>query len=117
MDILNVPLIAVFPPNLPGVFGRTSTTGRWMRTWSPSKSTGHSPQARTVPGAVGRLAWTFLEAGSGVTITQRCTLEGGETGAFAQAMGPSLEAGIPAGMRKLCEAMENAQAASAGSSH
>jgi hypothetical protein len=70
-----------------------------------------------LPGAVGRFAWTFVEAGTGVSITQRCTLEGPQAGSFAKAMGPSLEAGIPAGMRELCEAMENAQAASASSSH
>jgi uncharacterized protein YndB with AHSA1/START domain len=61
-----------------------------------------------LPGAVGRFVWTFEDIGGGTRMTQRCTLGGEQADTFAKAAGPSLEAGIPAGMRKLCEAMETA---------
>jgi hypothetical protein len=60
-----------------------------------------------LPGAVGRFIWTFEEDGGRTRITQRCTLHGEQAGTYAKAVGPALEAGIPAGMRKLCETMEN----------
>jgi hypothetical protein len=58
-------------------------------------------------GAVGRFVWTFEDLGGRTRITQRCTLEGEQSNGYAKAVGPSLETGIPAGMRKLCETMEN----------
>ena len=58
-------------------------------------------------GAVGRFVWTFEDLGGCTRITQRCTLDGEQAGTYAKAVGPSLEAGIPEGMRKLCETMEN----------
>jgi hypothetical protein len=61
-----------------------------------------------LPGARGRFAWTFEDIGGCTRMTQRCTLEGDGAEALAKVVGPSLEAGIPAGMRKLCEAMRQA---------
>ena len=61
-----------------------------------------------LPGAVGQFVWTFVDVGAGVRITQRCTLTGEMADTYAKSFGPSLEAGVPAGMRKLCETMENA---------
>ena len=58
--------------------------------------------------AVGRFVWTFEDIGGCTRITQHCTVGGEQADILAKAVGPSLEAGIPAGMRKLCEAMENA---------
>ena len=58
-------------------------------------------------GAVGRFVWTFEDIGRRTRITQRCTLEGEQANTYAKAIAPSLELGIPAGMRKLCDAMEN----------
>jgi hypothetical protein len=60
-----------------------------------------------LPGALGRFVWTFEALGTRTRITQRCTLEGEQADTFAKAVGPSLETGIPVGMRKLCETMEN----------
>ena len=59
-------------------------------------------------GAVGRFLWTFEDIGGCTRITQRCTLDGEQADTYAKAVGPSLETGIPLGMRKLCETMENA---------
>ncbi len=58
-------------------------------------------------GAIGRFVWTFEDIDGGSRITQRCTLAGEQADTYAKAIGPSLEMGIPAGMRKLCETMEN----------
>jgi hypothetical protein len=59
-------------------------------------------------GAVGRFAWIFEPTEAGARIAQCCTLEGERADAYAKEFGPSLAAGMPAGMRKLCAAMENA---------
>lgn len=59
-------------------------------------------------GAVGRFVWTFEQTGGCTRITQRCSLEGKQADTYAKAVGPSLETGIPAGMRALCGTMENA---------
>ena len=61
-------------------------------------------------GAVGRLAWTFEDVGGSTKITQRCTLQGEQAYAYAKAVAASLEAGVPAGMKRLCTAMEHATA-------
>ena len=58
--------------------------------------------------AIGRFLWTFEDIGGRTRMTQRCTLEGAEAGSYATAIGPSLREGIPAGMQKLCEAIERA---------
>lgn len=58
--------------------------------------------------AIGRFVWTFEDIGGRTRMTQRCTLEGSEAGSYANAVGPSLSDGIPAGMGKLCAAMERA---------
>jgi hypothetical protein len=61
-----------------------------------------------LPGALGRFVWAFADLGGLTRITQHCSLEGEQADGFAKAVGPSLEAGIPAGMLKLCETMEHA---------
>ena len=63
-------------------------------------------------GAVGRFLWTFEDTGGHVRITQRVTLEGEQAGTYAATFGPALEAGIPAGMYKLCESIAAARQAS-----
>ena len=59
-------------------------------------------------GAVGRFEWKFEPAAPGTQITQRCTLEGERANVYAADFGPSLQAGVPEGMRKLADAMEQA---------
>ena len=61
-------------------------------------------------GAVGRCVWTFEDKGGCTRITQRWTIQGEQGEAYAKVAGPGLEAGIPAGMQKLCGAMEEAAA-------
>jgi hypothetical protein len=58
--------------------------------------------------AVGRFVWTFEDIGGRTRITQHCTVGGEQADILAKVVGPRLEAGIPAGMGKLCGAMEHA---------
>lgn len=58
--------------------------------------------------ATGLFLWIFDEVGGRTRITQRCTLEGPGAHTYANAIGPSLMGGIPAGMQKLCGAIESA---------
>jgi hypothetical protein len=60
-----------------------------------------------VPGAALRCAWKFQDSGIRATrITQRVSIEGERAQDYLSTVAPELEKGIPAGMRKLAEAME-----------
>jgi len=59
-------------------------------------------------GAVGRCVWSFEDIAGCTRITQRWTLQGEQAGGYAKIVASGLEAGIPAGMKKLCSTMENA---------
>ena len=60
------------------------------------------------PGAVAEFVWSFEDLGGRTRIKQRASLVGEQAARYADTVGASLAAGIPAGMRKLCEAMETA---------
>ena len=59
-------------------------------------------------GEVGRCVWTFADTIGCTRITQRWSLEGEQAYAYAKAVAAGLEAGIPAGMTKLCRTIEDA---------
>ena len=61
-----------------------------------------------LPNAAGRFLWTFEEVGGHTRMTQRCTFEGAEAERYVTLIGPGLRDGIPAGMQKLCGAIERA---------
>ena len=61
-----------------------------------------------LPGAVGRCVWTFADTAGCTRITQRWMLQGEQADAYAKAVAAGLEAGIPAGMTKLCRTIEDA---------
>jgi len=61
------------------------------------------------PGATARFHWSFAGTENGVRITQRVSFQGEKAAHYAETFGPELAAGIPSGMRKLCEAVEAAQ--------
>lgn len=61
-----------------------------------------------VPGVEAKFIWTFEEVAGRARITQRASRAGEQIAELAEAIGGALEAGIPAGMRKLCDAMETA---------
>src|SRR5215471_2251227 len=48
-------------------------------------------------GAVGRFVWTFEQIAGSTRITQRCTLQGEQAEAYAEAVGPGLQTGLSAG--------------------
>ena len=60
------------------------------------------------PGFVAKFVWTFEDVSGRTRITQRVSLSGEQVAIYAETVGASLQAGIPAGMRRLCEAMEAA---------
>lgn len=64
------------------------------------------------PGAVAEFVWTFEEMGARTLITQRVSFSGEQAAIYADRVGPALAAGIPAGMKRLCEAMQAAAASS-----
>ena len=59
-------------------------------------------------GAVGRFVWTFEQIAGSTRITQRCTLQGEQADAYAEAVGPGLQTGLSAGMKKVCRTMRDA---------
>jgi hypothetical protein len=68
------------------------------------------------PGVLATFEWTFEPRGNDTHIIQRAWLTGDHAPAHVLNIAQSLEAGMPAGMRKLCYAMETALRASAGPS-
>ena len=61
-----------------------------------------------LPGAVGQRVWTFADIARCTRITQRWTLRGDQADTYSKLIAAALEAGTPAGMKKLCNAIERA---------
>jgi len=105
----DVESIEIDGPFAAGAQGFTSSKSSGRVEWRVTEvQAGKAVIEFPLPGAVGRFVWTFEDANGRTRITQRCTLYGDGANTLAKAVGPSLEAGIPAGMRKLCETMEYA---------
>jgi len=93
-------------------------TGTRARTFSKSSGRIEWQLAHVEPGtaviefplngAVGRFVWTFVATPGGVRLTQRLVLDGPNAESYAAAFGPAMQSSIPAGMQKLCEAIESA---------
>jgi hypothetical protein len=111
----DVESIEIDGPFAAGAQGLTRSKSSGRVDWRIAEvSPGRAVIEFPLSGAVGRFVWTFEAAGLRTRITQRCTLEGEQADTYAKAIAPSLEAGIPAGMQKLCEAMENTARAGDG---
>jgi hypothetical protein len=96
-------------PFAAGARGHTNSRRSGLVEWRIAEvQPGRAVIEFPLPGAVGRFAWTFEDIGGRSRIKQRCSLEGEQSDTWAKAIGPSLEAGVPAGMRELCRTMENA---------
>ena len=103
----DVESIEVDGPFAPGTRGVTHSKSSGRLEWRIAQA--RFPNAVIefpLAGAVGRFEWTFETAAPGTKIRQRCTLEGDRASAYATDFGPTLQAGIPEGMRKLANAME-----------
>ena len=112
----DVDSIELFGPFAAGSNGVTHSKSSGRVEWRiAAAEPGRAVIEFPFPGAVGRFVWTFRDSGGHARITQLCTIEGEAGLPLAQAFGPMLEAGIPAGMQKLCENMERADRARRGS--
>jgi hypothetical protein len=106
----DVDSVEIHGPFAAGVCGSTNSRSSGHIEWRIAEVGDHRAVIEfPLSGAVGRCVWTFEEAASGTKITQRWTLEGEQAMGYANTVAPSLEAGIPAGMMKLCRAMEEAR--------
>jgi len=65
------------------------------------------------PGAVARFLWTFEDVDGRTRISQQVSLSGEQVAMYVDKFSTGLRAGIPAGMLKLCEAMQAAARTSA----
>jgi len=97
-------------PFRPGTHGTTHSKSSGRIEWRIAEVT---PPKQAVlefpaPGAAAYFLWTFEPSPTGTRITQLASLSGERASYYAETFGPSLEAGLPAGMRKLCQAMEQA---------
>jgi hypothetical protein len=109
----DVESIEIDGPFAAGARGVTNSKSSGRVEWRIAEADGRRAVIEApLPGAVSRIAWEFEDIGSGCRITQRWTLEGEQAAVYARDFGPTLEAGIPQGMQKLCETMESSAQAS-----
>jgi hypothetical protein len=109
----DVESIEIDGPFSAGARGGTNSKSSGRVEWRIVEvQTGRAVIEFPLSGAVGRFVWTFRDIGGRTRITQHCMVDGEHADSYAKAAGPSLEAGIPAGMRKLCQTMEQVARAS-----
>lgn len=105
----DVDRVEIDGPFAAGTCGRTLSKSAGRIEWRIAEAQpGSAIVEFPLEGAVGRFAWTFDPAGSGVRMAQHVTLEGPQADSYAASFGPVLEAGIPEGMKKLGAAMADA---------
>ena len=105
-DIISVQLAGPFAVAVTGVT-QTKSSGRieWrVAELQPGRAVLEFP----APGAVARFVFTFEDVEGRTRIRQQVELAGEEASAYVATVGRALQTGIPAGMRKLCKAMEAA---------
>lgn len=106
-DVESVELAGPFRPGARGVTN-TKSSGRieWRiaEVVAPKRAVLEFP----APAAAAHFLWTFETSFTGTRITQVATFSGERASYYAETFGASLQAGIPAGMRKLCQAMAQA---------
>ncbi len=96
-------------PFMAGAKGVTILSGGQALEWRiRDASPGHAIIEMQIPGAVVAFQWTFLPGEGGTRITQRVTLSGPGAGQHIGVAESQLAVGIPQGMRKLAELMEQA---------
>jgi hypothetical protein len=105
----DVDTLELHGPFAPGTHGTTQSKSSGRIEWriaevQPRKAVLEFPG----PGVLATFTWLFEDLGHQTRITQRATLSGEQAAIYAESIWPTLQAGIPVGMRKLCEAMEAA---------
>jgi len=97
-----------------GTCGHTVSRSAGPIGWRIAEAqTGRAVLEFPAPGAVATFVWTFENSPSGTKISQAASLSGPEAPRYAETFGRMLEEGIPAGMRKLREAIEASKASGA----
>ena len=105
----DVDAVELHGPFAPGTHGLTRSKSLGQIEWriaevQPGKAILEFP----APGVLATFIWLFEDIDQRTRITQRATFSGEQSAIYAESIGPSLKAGAPAGMRKLCETMEAA---------
>lgn len=114
----DVETVTIDGPFVAGTRGHTVSRSSGPINWSIAEA---DPARRAVlefpaPGAVAVFVWKFEDSPTGTAITQEASLSGPEAQKYANTFGRMLEDGIPAGMQKLCDAVEAAAKADRESS-
>jgi len=105
-DVESVELLGAFAAGTRGVtHSKSSGKIEWRlaEVIAPKRAVVEFP----APGVVAKFAWIFEDAGGKTRITQRATMCGKRIAEYADTLG-QLQVGIPAGMQKLCVAIESA---------
>src|SRR5215472_6857940 len=98
----DVESVEIDGPFAAGARGSTNSKSSGHIEWRVAEARdGRAVIEFPLSGAVGRCVWTFKDLVAGTRITQRWTLQGEHAGGYAKIVAPALEAGIPAGMKKL----------------
>jgi hypothetical protein len=103
-------------PFTQGTLGATSSRSSGLIQWQIAEiGEGRAVIEFPLAGAMGRCVWSFEDFAGHTRITQAWTLQGAQAANYVESVAPGLETGIPAGMRKLCRAMEDAALAESSS--
>jgi hypothetical protein len=105
-DVAGVELDGPFAPGTKGVtLSKSSGRIDWrIVDVQPGRAILEFP----APGALATFVWTFEPVGAHARITQRASLTGEQAPSLVRSFAPSLEAGMPIGMQKMCDAIEAA---------
>ena len=113
---LDVESVTLNGPFEPGARGITHSKSAGPIEWRVAEvQPGRAVLEFPAPGAFATFVWTFVDSEGGTRITQRGQLSGPQAGNYLE-FAKALETGIPAGMRKLCQAMQESLPGGAKSS-
>jgi hypothetical protein len=112
----SVESVSLDGPFRSGAKGHTKPLGRELIEWhlDDAQDERSAVFIIPVPGAALQFAWRFEDSETGGTrMTQRATLEGDRAQDYILTVARELEYGIPQGMQKLAQAIEQAAVGSA----
>lgn len=111
---LDVESVVLNGPFEPGSCGTTISKSAGPIEWRIADvQHGRAVLEFPASGALATFIWTFVDSEGGTKITQRADLSGPDAAKYVD-FAKALETGIPAGMRKLCEAMHESLPRDAG---
>jgi hypothetical protein len=105
----DVDSVELYRPSAAGSRGVTQSKSSGRIEWRIAEiQPGRAVLEFPAPGALAIFMLTFEQLDGRTRITQRVSLSGEQAHQYATSIGISLETGIPAGMFKLCQAIEAA---------